>query len=142
MSANSSTHDFSGAFRFCFIAGAIEGASGVVLGALASHLPDHMFAIPNGRAVLHSGVDILMWHAIALCALSLGARFLTLRLARLACLTMLAGTLLFCASVTLFALFDLKIGTLSVARIAPYGGTLLILAWLLAAVSGLRRRSA
>ncbi|GAD09616.1 hypothetical protein GFGA_1c1007 [Gluconobacter frateurii NBRC 103465] len=112
-----------------------------MLGTLASHLPDAAFAVPNGRGVLHTGVEILMWHAIALCALTLGAPLLGRRLVRLACLTMTLGTILFCTPVTLYALFDLKIGTLSVARIAPYGGTLLIISWLLAAASGLRKAS-
>ncbi|QEH94883.1 DUF423 domain-containing protein [Gluconobacter thailandicus] len=141
MSANPRRPALSDIFRFCFVSGALGGALGLVLGTLASHLPDTAFAVPNGRAVLHTGVEILMWHAIALCALALGAPLLAPRLARLACLTMVTGTVLFCTPVTLFALFDLKIGALSVARIAPYGGTLLIISWLLAAASGLRKAS-
>ncbi|KXV34592.1 hypothetical protein AD940_05985 [Gluconobacter thailandicus] len=141
MSANPRRPALSGIFRFCFVSGALGGDLGLVLGTLASHLPDTAFAVPNGRAVLHTGVEILMWHAIALCALALGAPLLAPRLARLACLTMVTGTVLFCTPVTLFALFDLKIGALSVARIAPYGGTLLIISWLLAAASGLRKAS-
>ena len=141
MSANPHLPALSGIFRFCFVSGAMGGAIGLVLGTLASHLPDTAFAVPNGRTVLHTGVEILMWHAIALCGLTLGAPSLAPRLARLACLTMVMGTVLFCTPVTLFALFDLKIGALSVARIAPYGGTLLIISWLLAATSGLRKAS-
>lgn len=141
MSANPRLPALSGIFRFCFVSGALGGAIGLVLGTLASHLPDATFAAPNGRGVLHTGVEILMWHAIALCALTLGAPLLGRRLVRLACLTMALGTILFCTPVTLYALFDLKIGTLSVARIAPYGGTLLIISWLLAAASGLRKAS-
>ena len=141
MSANPRLPALSGIFRLCFVSGALGGAIGLVLGTLASHLPDTAFAVPNGRTILHTGVEILMWHAIALCALTLGAPLLGQRLARLACLIMVLGTVLFCTPVTLYALFDLKIGTLSVARIAPYGGTLLMISWLLIAASGLRKAS-
>lgn len=123
--------------RGFFAAGALAGAAGIVLGALDSHLPDSAFAIGKGRAAMHNAVEILMWHAIALCALSLGARHLSPRLGAAARLTMLAGTVLFCGAVTLYALWNPALGPLPVARIAPWGGTLLILAWCLAAASAL-----
>ncbi|GBR69241.1 DUF423 domain-containing protein [Gluconobacter kanchanaburiensis] len=122
-----------------FVFAALSAASGVMLGALSAHLPDRAFAVSNGRAILHSAVEIQMWHAVALCALSLNARRLSPRLIRLACLCMAVGMVLFCVPVILLALFNLKLGPVSVGRIAPYGGTLLMIAWCLAAASALRR---
>ncbi|EHH68677.1 DUF423 domain-containing protein [Gluconobacter morbifer] len=139
MSANPVSFRLHGLFRGCFIFAALSGATGVALGAVAAHLPDRLFAVPQGRTMLHSAVEIQMWHALALILLSIAAPLLNTRLARLACSLMVAGMILFCVPVTLLALFDLKLGSLSVGRIAPYGGTALILAWCLAAGSALRQ---
>lgn len=125
--------------RGSFIFAALSAASGVMLGALSAHLPDRLFAVPGGRAILHSAVEIQMWHALGLCLLSLNASRLSPKLIRMACLCMAAGMVLFCVPVILLALFDMKLGSISVGRIAPYGGTMLMIAWCLAAASAFRR---
>ncbi|MFT8989475.1 MAG: DUF423 domain-containing protein [Gluconobacter albidus] len=140
MSANPIQPRTSALLRGSFIFAALSAASGVMLGALSAHLPDRLFAVPGGRAMLHSAVEIQMWHALGLCLLSLNAARLSPRWIRMACLCMAIGMVLFCVPVTLLALFDLKLGPVSIGRIAPYGGTMLMLAWCLAAVSALRVR--
>lgn len=127
--------------RICFVFAAFSAAMGVMLGALATHLPDRLFAVPGGRAMLHSAVEIQMWHAIALCALSLGAARLSTTLIQFACISMAVGTVLFCAPVTLLALFDLKAAGISIGRVAPYGGTLLMVSWCLVAAAAIAKRN-
>ncbi|KXV64712.1 DUF423 domain-containing protein [Gluconobacter oxydans] len=139
MSANPVRASLPHPLRGSFIFATLSAASGVMLGALSAHLPDRLFAVPGGRAMLHSAVEIQMWHALGLCVLSLNASRLSPKLIRLSCLCMAVGIVLFCVPVTLLALFNLKLGPMSVGRIAPYGGTMLMIAWCLAATSALRR---
>ncbi|MFT8807175.1 DUF423 domain-containing protein [Gluconobacter sp.] len=139
MSANPVRSSMPDPIRGSFIFAALSAASGVMLGALSAHLPDRLFAVPGGRAMLHSAVEIQMWHALGLCLLSLNASRLSPRLIRMACLCMAVGMVLFCVPVILLALFDMKLGSISIGRIAPYGGTMLMIAWCLAAASAFRR---
>ncbi|GEB43060.1 DUF423 domain-containing protein [Gluconobacter sphaericus] len=139
MSANPVRVSMPDPIRGSFIFASLSAASGVMLSALSAHLPDRLFAVPGGRAMLHSAVEIQMWHALGLCVLSLNASRLSQKLIRLSCLSMAVGMVLFCLPVTLLALFNLKLGPMSVGRIAPYGGTMLMIAWCLAAASALRR---
>ncbi|MBR0559132.1 DUF423 domain-containing protein [Neokomagataea anthophila] len=117
------------------IIGSLFGACGVILGAISAHLPLKDYAVPTGPTALHNAADMLMWHALALCGLAIGHHLLTPRFGRLAGYSFTGGTLLFVVPVILFALKDLHVGSLSIARIAPYGGTLLILGWLITALA-------
>ena len=101
------------------------GASGVALGAVAAHaLADPTAAIAVGRA---SNYQLL--HAIALLVLSQMVGSLTV-LARAA---MLAGILGFSGAIYLKYL----LGMTGAGIVAPWGGSLLILSWLLVAASAL-----
>ncbi|QDH16295.1 DUF423 domain-containing protein [Swingsia samuiensis] len=134
-----SSHETPPVLRLGFIIGALYGASGVILGALASHLPENAFAVANGRNILHTAVEMMMWHAIILCSLSLKPRLLNQTILKYTVSCFCIGITLFCFPVISFALWDLKISVFSIARVAPYGGSLLILAWLLTAFSALKK---
>lgn len=102
----------------------LSGCAGVMLAALDAHLPDTHF-ITGGRAMLARGVEMLMWHAIALLGIALsGWNDL-----RWAAYLMALGMVLFVAPVVILALNGPALGF-----IAPWGGTLTMLSWLLLAV--------
>jgi len=96
------------------------GCAAVMLAALGAHLPDSRF-IPGGRAMLAHGVEMLMWHGLALLALCATGRAMF----RFVAWPMAIGTLLFVVPVALKALEGPDVGFL-----APYGGTVVMLSWL------------
>lgn len=106
-------------------AGAVLAAASVGLAAYASHA-----AAPDARARLLMAAVFAFGHGIALAALA-PAR--TAALGRISLAAMLAGVLLFSGSLAA-AHF---IGTPT--RLAPPGGTLMMLAWLGCAIDLARR---
>ncbi|MDF7675050.1 DUF423 domain-containing protein [Acetobacteraceae bacterium ESL0709] len=114
--------------KSCFILGALFAAGGVILQAMATHLPADTLAQPRGREFLHSAADILLWHGIALCALSPLQGYLNPMRQLIACCLMSIGTLLFSIPVILLGL-----NMIQHAVSAPFGGSLLILSWLIMA---------
>lgn len=98
----------------------LMGAAGVALGAVAAHL--------TGSGPLGTASTFLLLHAGAVLALAAFGGGSRLRLAAQLCL--LAGTLLFCGAISLDVLAGLKLSPSP----APWGGVLLILGWLLAAL--------
>ncbi len=112
------------------VAGAgLLGATGVGLAAYAAHA-----SALDGRhaAILQRGVEMQIWHALAL----LGAARIAGRCAAVAVWGLLAGTLLFCAGVDTFAF-----GEAAIVGMAPVGGTLLILSWLVLGAAAFRRNT-
>ncbi|NVN25107.1 DUF423 domain-containing protein [Asaia siamensis] len=107
---------------FCFCG--IFGCLAVMLAALGAHLPDQAF-IPGGRPMLSRGVEMLMWHVLALLGLGVSG----IAALRWVALPMAAGTVLFTLPVVSLALKGPN-----VAFLAPFGGTLTMLAWLSLAV--------
>ena len=107
-------------------AAALFGAAAVALGAYAAHAADEL-----ARGRLQTAVDYLFVHVLALLVL----RSLTTPLGTLVRMLMLLGCGLF--SGTLIGAAVLGGPTAA----APFGGSLLILAWLLAAVVLWRRAS-
>lgn len=118
----------------CFISGAFFAATGVILQALAAHLPLESLSQPHGRDFLHNAADILLLHGIALCSLSLYRGNLHPLRHTLACILMASGTFIFSLPVTLLSL---KI--ISHAFLAPFGGSLLILSWFVMASAAIGR---
>jgi uncharacterized membrane protein YgdD (TMEM256/DUF423 family) len=111
--------------RSLAFAGAILAAASVGLSAYASHV-----AVGAGQAALLIGAAIAFGHGLALAALSRQARR---RMAMFALVAILTGTLLFSGGLVA-AYF-----TGAAARTAPFGGSLLIVAWLAWAVDALRK---
>jgi uncharacterized membrane protein YgdD (TMEM256/DUF423 family) len=117
--------------RFCIGIGALFGGIAVAMAALAAHgAATRMDA--SMLQVLRSGVEMQGWHALALL-------FTGLWLARgglpavLAAIAFIVGMVLFCGSLYALAFTGVQ------ASLAPAGGTVLMLGWLLLAVSALRR---
>ena len=105
--------------------GAVLAAASVALAAYAAHA-----AQGPAQVSLYTAAIFGFGHGVALAALAPPAR---LRIQFFTLSGLLLGTLLFSGSLVLRHLLDRSIG------LAPLGGTLLILSWLLYAVAALRR---
>src|SRR6187399_808322 len=107
--------------------GALAGLTAVAMAALAAHGLDQA-----ALAMARSALEMQGWHALALLACGLWAP----RggwLADAAGAAFALGILLFCGAVYATGLAGLRLGA-----VAPVGGTLLMLGWLLLGVSTLR----
>jgi uncharacterized membrane protein YgdD (TMEM256/DUF423 family) len=104
--------------------GALLCGLAVALGAYAAHAAD-----PAARSRLALAAAFAFGHGLALVSLRMRAG----RLALAARSSLLAGVLLFSGSLALAAL------AAGHAPLAPAGGTLLMLGWLLAAIDFLRK---
>lgn len=105
-------------------AGALLAAMAVALSAYAAHASD-----AHARGSLFTAAALAFGHGLALAALSRGAHR---RLTRLALAAMLLGALLFAGGIVVAHFSG------SHAVTAPFGGGLLIAAWLLYAIDSLR----
>jgi uncharacterized membrane protein YgdD (TMEM256/DUF423 family) len=113
--------------------GALAGFAAVVMAAVSAHaLPDRLD--PAAMTMAHSANEMLGWHALALLACGLWAGRGG-KLADAAGAVFTVGLILFCGSVYALALTGLRLGPL-----APIGGTLLMLGWLLLGLSAIRAR--
>ena len=110
--------------RALFAGGALMAAAAIALSAYASHV-----ATPDAKAALQMAGMIGLAHGIALAALSPHA---ATRLARTALLAMLGGAVLFCGSLVAGHFHATS------TALAPLGGGLMIVAWLLLAVAAWR----
>jgi uncharacterized membrane protein YgdD (TMEM256/DUF423 family) len=117
--------------RLCIAAGGLAGAGAVAMAAVAAHGLGAL--TPAALAAVRSGIEMEGWHALALIAL---AGWLPRGgfLARLAACGFVAGIILFCGGI-----FGHEIGGFLTGALAPIGGTILIVSWLLLAGSALRR---
>jgi len=101
------------------------GSTGVALGAVAAHA----ISDPLAATALERATTYQILHAIALAAIS-GAEYRLMGLARL---LMALGTLVFCGSIYAKYLLDLP----NIGQFAPFGGTSLIVSWLLVALAAI-----
>ncbi|GAB3089925.1 DUF423 domain-containing protein [Lysobacter terrae] len=111
--------------RVLTAAGCVLAASAVALAAYAAHV-----APGPAQAALYTAAIIAFGHGVALAALAPPAR---LRIQFFTLTGMLLGTLLFSGSLVSHHLLNVPL------RLAPFGGSLLILSWLLYAAAALRR---
>ena len=111
--------------RTLVAAGGLLAAAAVALAAYASH-----GAHGEARVSLYTAAVFAFGHGVALAALAPRAQRRTDRASL--CL-LLAGTVLFAGSVAVSRLVGLSTG------LAPVGGTLLIVGWVLHAVAAARR---
>lgn len=110
--------------------GGLAGFGAVAMAAFASHgIHD-----ANAARIVASGVQMQGWHALVLIATGLWAPRGG-RLADAAGLAFVIGMLLFCG-----ALYSHGIAGVSWSVLAPTGGTLLMIGWLLLAASAWRAR--
>lgn len=108
----------------------LTGLTAVAMAAFAAHgVPD-----PAAAHIVASGVQMQGWHALALFGIALWSP----RggwLANAAGAAFTAGIVLFCGAVYTHALTGHSLGS-----VAPTGGTLLMIGWLLLGASALRPR--
>lgn len=86
---------------------------------------------PAGLAMMRSAIEMQGWHALALLACGLWSPSGG-RLADWAGAAFAVGTVLFCGAVYALALSGVRLGI-----IAPLGGTLLMVGWLLLGLSAI-----
>lgn len=110
--------------------GSLSGFGAVAMAAFAAH----GISDPVSLRIVSSGVQMQGWHALALLCTALWAPQGG-RLAHAAGLTFTVGLVLFCGSV-----YSLGLAGVSWGILAPTGGTLLMLGWLLLGASALRGR--
>ena len=113
--------------------GALSGFKAVAIAAFAAH--GLAWLDPAALRMVRSAIDMQMWHALALLAVGVWAQRGG-QLADLAGAAFLARSILFCGSVYLLGLTGISLGP-----VAPIGGVLLMLGWLLLAVSAWRAAS-
>lgn len=116
------------AARLLIVLAGLSGALGVALSAAAAH-------ITGGH--LTTAAQFLLFHAPALLALAalITAGAVHPTLAQLAAYVLILGLALFCGDLSRRAFADLPL----FPRAAPTGGILLMLGWVLVAVSALLR---
>lgn len=113
--------------------GGVFGLTGVMMAALAAHaLPGRMS--PADLGFVHAAIDMQMWHALALIGCGILARLHPGRRVTLAGGAFALGIVFFCGAVYLLALAGID-----VPMLAPAGGFLTMLGWILLASLALRR---
>lgn len=115
--------------RLWLVLGALSGGVAVGLSAWAAHGLD-----PVQAALASSALTMQGWHALALLATGLLAERRRGWLVHLAGGGFVLGMLCFCGAVWWRAITGGSLGS-----VAPFGGTLLMLAWLLLALAAGRR---
>ncbi|UHQ24638.1 DUF423 domain-containing protein [Lysobacter sp. 5GHs7-4] len=111
--------------RTLAVAGAVLAAVSVALSAYAAHVAD-----PAAQSRLQMAALFAFGHGVALAALAPAA---ARRLARIALAALLIGVLLFAGGLASAYFFGTS------TRMLPFGGSLMILAWLLYAADAARR---
>ncbi len=112
-------------------AGSAAGLLGVAMAAYAAHAP----LDPAARGIVHSAVEMQLWHALALVAVGIWARTAGSHLTNMAGGAFLLGLLGFCGAIYSQELFAIRLPML-----APTGGTLLMIGWALFGLSAIRAR--
>jgi uncharacterized membrane protein YgdD (TMEM256/DUF423 family) len=116
--------------RLWIAIGSLAGFGAVAMAAYAAH----GIADPAAAHIVDSGVQMQGWHALALLGVGLwsprGGR-----VADAAGLIFTVGMLLFCGALYWHGLTGVSLGS-----VAPTGGTLLMLGWLVLGASALRAR--
>ena len=123
-----------GPARVAAVAGSLYGGTGIALAAVSAHLGGSI-GDAHRQAMFREGVEMQVWHALALLATAALLRDGG-RLAAIAVAGFVIGTPLFAVGVDLLALDWLP----ATGRLAPTGGSILILSWLVLAAALARAR--
>jgi uncharacterized membrane protein YgdD (TMEM256/DUF423 family) len=118
--------------RIWIALGSLAGLTAVAMAALAAHGLERLD--PAALQMVRNAIEMHGWHALALVACGLWAPRGG-RLADWAGAAFAVGILLFCGAVYALALYGVRM-----TMVAPAGGTLLMLGWLLLGLSALRAR--
>ena len=115
--------------RIWIALGSLAGLTAVAMAAQAAH--SMAWLDPPALAMMRSAIEIQGWHALALLACGLWSPSGG-RLADWAGAAFALGIVLFCGAVYAVALSGVRLGI-----IAPLGGTLLMVGWLLLGLSAI-----
>jgi uncharacterized membrane protein YgdD (TMEM256/DUF423 family) len=100
------------------------GLTGVIMAALAAHaLPTRI--TPAALGLVHTAIEMQMWHALALLGCGILARTRPCRRVTGAGAAFALGTVLFCGAV-----YSLALGGVELPMVAPTGGFLVMAGWL------------
>lgn len=117
--------------RIWIALGSLAGLSGVAMAAYAAHgLPGRL--APEGLEAVRSGVQMQLWHALALVLCGVWAAGRGGVLADWAGAAFVLGILGFCGAV-----YALGLGGVRLPAVAPVGGVLLMAGWALLGLSAL-----
>ena len=116
------------------LAGALAGLSGVILAALGSHMVPGLDELAKYKS-WQAANNMHLLHAVVLLFLALLHRGSGDRMIFVSSLVILLGVVLFSGSIYLSLMASMAGAT----RVAPVGGLLLMLGWLLLAVHALRK---
>jgi len=119
--------------RMIMLAGGLAGLSGVILAAAGSHIIPGLDNAESFRS-WQSANGMHLLHSVLLIALASAYRQSGTRMLLLTSVVITAGIIIFCGSIYLSLLASMAGAT----RVAPLGGSLLILGWLLIAVHALK----
>lgn len=112
--------------------GCLAGVTAVAMAAAAAHALTGLS--PAMLRATDSGVQMQGWHALALVVCGIWAERHPGSLVNLAGTAFALGLLLFCGAV-----YTLTLAGITAGPIAPIGGTLLMLGWLLLGGAAIRR---
>ncbi len=115
--------------RLLAVLGAVNGFLAVALGAFGAHVLKTRL-VPEQLATFHTAADYQGLHALALLATGLACLLVESRALQLAGALFVAGILLFSGSLYLLAVT----GTRWLGAVTPFGGTALLVGWLLLGV--------
>lgn len=119
-------------YKLWMVLGCLAGLTAVGMAAAAAHaVPKRLD--PAALHMVQSGIRMQGWHALALIFCGLWVMRGGGALAQAAGAAFTLGVILFCGAVYLLALRGVHLGP-----VAPVGGTLLMLGWLLLGLSVLR----
>ena len=126
--------------RFWLLIGALNGALAVALGAVGAHALGP--ATPDvTRSVFETAAHYHLIHSLALIGVAAIAPHLpgisSRRIVHAAGAAFTTGIVFFCGGLYAFSGLDMSFG----ARLAPFGGTLLIVGWFMLAAAALANRS-
>lgn len=122
--------------RLFLVLAALLGATGVALGAYASH-GLASWATPTQVEYFQLAVNYQLLHAITLLAVSIVGLFITNRWLTISQISFVLGITFFSGSLYLYVFT----GTKMLGMITPIGGLLLMIAWLMFAISIIRNSS-
>ena len=115
--------------RIALIASGIFGFMGIILGATGAHALKKSLD-PAALASFHTGVKYHMWHALFLFALGILLQTHSGKLLTISLWSCVGGIILFSGSIYLNRLAGIE----GITKVTPFGGLLLIAAWLLLAL--------
>ncbi len=113
--------------KFFLQTGSLLGAIGVMIGAFGAHALKPMLLASGRFDTFETAVRYQFYHALALVLVGILAKEIRSKTITYSAYSFLAGTLIFSGSLYLICFT----GITAFGAVAPIGGTLLVVAWLL-----------